>query len=82
MVLNSQRMDIPVIVVTLPSMESGIIQTFRLGAADCLILPLREAGIVQAVERILKQVHERRERDRLEKRLENRLRNYGSACVS
>lgn len=69
-VLNSQRMDIPVIVVAAPGMESEVIQTFRLGAADYLILPLREAEIVQAVERILKQVHERRERDRLEKQLQ------------
>ena len=58
------------IVVAAPGMESEVIQTFRLGAADYLILPLREAEIVQAVERILKQVHERRERDRLEKQLQ------------
>lgn len=68
--LSSQRMDIPVIVVASPGMEADVIQAFRLGAADYLLLPLREAEVLQAVERILRQVHERRDRERLERQLQ------------
>ena len=50
--------------------ESDIVQAFRLGAADYLLLPVREAEVVSAVERVLKQVHERRERDRLAQQLQ------------
>jgi signal transduction histidine kinase len=42
-----------------------IIQAFRLGATDYLLWPVREAEVINAVERVLKQVRDRRERERL-----------------
>ncbi len=67
--LASQGMDIPVILIAGKGMESDVIQAFRLGAADYLIWPVREAEIVAAVERVLKQVRNRRERETLAKQL-------------
>jgi FixJ family two-component response regulator len=68
---SSQGIELPVIVMAGEAMENDVIQSFRLGAADYLKTPLREAEIVSAVERALKQVRERRERERLAKTLEN-----------
>ena len=68
---SSQGIELPVIVMAGEAMENDVIQSFRLGAADYLKTPLREAEIVSAVERALKQVRERRERDRLARTLEN-----------
>lgn len=67
--LNSQGLDVPVIVIAAKGMESDIIQAFRLGASDYLLWPMREAEIVAAVERVLKQVRERKERENLAKQL-------------
>ena len=69
--LSSQGVEVPVIVMAEEGMEDDIIQSFRLGAADYLKRPLREAEIVSAVERALKQVRARRERERLTKKLES-----------
>jgi two-component system NtrC family sensor kinase len=63
--LSSQGIDIPVIVIAQKGMEADIIQAFRLGASDYLLLPVREAEVVSAVERALKQVRSRREREAL-----------------
>jgi signal transduction histidine kinase len=41
-----------------------------LGASDYLLLPLREAEVVNAVNRVLQQVHDRRERERLSQQLQ------------
>ncbi len=68
--LQSQNIEIPVIVLAQSGKESDIIQAFRLGAADYLVAPLREAEVINVVERVLKQVHERRERDRLARQLQ------------
>ncbi|MBN2547533.1 MAG: response regulator [Anaerolineales bacterium] len=67
--LNSQNIDAPVIVIAQKGMESDLVQAFRLGAADYLLSPMREAEIVSAVERVLKQVRSRRERETLAKQL-------------
>jgi two-component system NtrC family sensor kinase len=67
--LNSQGMDVPVIVVAAKGMEGDIIQAFRLGASDYVLWPAREAEIVTAVERVLKQVRARKERENLAKQL-------------
>lgn len=67
--LNSQGMDVPVIVVATKGMEGDIIQAFRLGASDYVLWPAREAEIVTAVERVLKQVRARKERENLAKQL-------------
>ena len=63
--LNSQGLEIPVIVLAQKGMEADIIQAFRLGASDYLLWPVREAEVVSAVERVLKQVRSRREREAL-----------------
>ena len=65
--LTSQGVDAPVIIIAQKGMEGDLIQAFRLGAADYLLWPAREAEIVSAVERVLKQVRSRRERETLAK---------------
>lgn len=66
---SSQGLDVPVIVLAEKGMEGDVIQAFRLGAADFLTYPIREAEVVAAVERILKQVRARREKDQLSRQL-------------
>jgi signal transduction histidine kinase/DNA-binding response OmpR family regulator len=68
--LNSQNIDVPVIVLGSKGSEREIAQAFRLGAADYLLWPVREAEVITVVERALKQVRERRERDRLGRQLQ------------
>jgi signal transduction histidine kinase/FixJ family two-component response regulator len=68
--LNSQGINTPVIVLVQKGMESDIIQAFRLGASDYLVWPVRDAEVVSAVERLLKQVRERREREQLARQLQ------------
>jgi len=68
--LNSQGINTPVIVMAIKGMEAELIQTLRLGAADYLLWPLREPEVLNAVERVLKQVHERQERERLSRQLQ------------
>ena len=63
--LASQGVQTPLIIIAARGMEADLIQTFRLGAADYLLLPAREAEVVNAVNRVLQQVHDRSERDRL-----------------
>ena len=67
--LNSQGMEVPVIVIAEKGQEHHVIQAFRLGATDYLLWPVREAEVVAAVERSLKQVRERRAREGLALRL-------------
>jgi len=67
--LSSQSMDAPVIVIAQKGMESDLVQAFRLGAADYLLWPTREAEVVSAVERVFKQVRSRRERETLARQL-------------
>jgi DNA-binding response OmpR family regulator/signal transduction histidine kinase len=68
--LSAQGVQTPVIIISPRGMEADIIQTFRLGAADYLMLPAREAEVVNAVNRVLKQVHDRREREHLSQQLQ------------
>lgn len=67
--LSSQGAHSPVIVLAKRGSEASLMQTFRLGAADYLIWPSREAEVISAVERVLRQVHERKERDQLSQTL-------------
>jgi len=67
--LTSQGLDVPIVVIAPKGMEADIIQAFRLGAADFLYWPVREAEVVSAVERVLKQVRARREREILARQL-------------
>ena len=66
---NSQGLQMPVIVIAEKGQENNVIQAFRLGAADYLLWPVREAEVVSAVERTLKQVRERHARQRLDQQL-------------
>ncbi len=68
--IRSQGIQTPVVLLAQRGQESDIVQAFRLGAADYLLLPVREAEVVSAVERVLKQVNERRERERLAQQLQ------------
>lgn len=63
--LTSQGIETPVIMLAPRGSEMEIIQAFRLGATDYLLWPVREAEVINAVERVLKQVRDRRERERL-----------------
>ncbi len=68
--LQAQGRDVPVMVMGRAGDEHAILQAFRLGALDYLALPAREAEVVAAVDRALKQVRERKERRLLAQRLE------------
>jgi len=65
----AQGISTPVLVVANTGQEPDIIQAFRLGAADYLMWPAREAEVLAAVERLLSRVHESRDRQRLDQRL-------------
>ena len=68
--LSSQGVEVPIIVLAEKGSEHDLIQAFRLGASDYLTIPIREAEVITAVERVLKQVRARRERVQLEKQLQ------------
>jgi two-component system NtrC family sensor kinase len=68
-ILKSSGIDIPVIIMAKKGSESEIIQSFRLGATDYLLFPVRETEVLSAVERVLRQLHNRRERERLEEKI-------------
>jgi len=67
--LASQGINIPTIVIAEKGQESNIIQAFRLGASDYLMLPAREAEVLACVERALKQVREIRAREKLDEQI-------------
>lgn len=64
--LTSQGIHTPVLVIAGKGQEQAIIQAFRLGAADYLLWPSRDAEVLSAVERVLSRVHETRYRQRLD----------------
>jgi FixJ family two-component response regulator len=64
-VLQSQGMDIPVIVIAGKNDQADILHAFRMGATDFLTTPIREAEVINAVERAMKTVRGRAERDQL-----------------
>jgi DNA-binding response OmpR family regulator len=65
----AQGINTPVLVVAGKGQEQDILQAFRLGAADYLLWPAREAEVLSAVERALDSVHGARERQRLDLKL-------------
>lgn len=65
-----QGLDVPIIVIAEKGMENDVIQAFRLGASDFLGWPLREAEVVSAVERVLRQVRSKREKETLSRQLD------------
>lgn len=68
--LSSRGLDSPLVVVAEKGQEQSVIQAFRLGAADVLFWPARDAEIVRVVERALQQTRETRARQRLGQQLE------------
>lgn len=66
---SSQGIDVPIIVIGGDETVGDVVQVFRLGASDYLIPPLREAEVVFTVEKALKKVRERRNRENLTRRL-------------
>jgi two-component system NtrC family sensor kinase len=67
--LSSQGIGVPIIVIAGEGMEHDVVQAFRLGAADCLSWPAREAEVLSSVERVIKQVRNQRESERLTRQL-------------
>jgi two-component system NtrC family sensor kinase len=67
--LTSQGVDAPVIVITQKGMEEDLVQAFRLGASDYLVWPIRETEVASAIERVVKQVRAKRERETLARQL-------------
>lgn len=67
--LNAQGFEAPIIIISPKTQEGDLMQAFRLGAADVLQWPVREAEIVAAVERVMKQVRARQEREHLARQL-------------
>lgn len=65
----AQGITTPVMVIASQGQEQDIIQAFRLGAADYLMWPARDAEVLSAVERLLSRVHEVRDRQRLDLKL-------------
>lgn len=64
--LTSQGIHTPLLVIAEKGQEQAIIHAFRLGAADYLLWPARDAEVLTAVERVLGRVHEVRYRQRLD----------------
>jgi DNA-binding response OmpR family regulator len=69
----AQGINTPVLVVASKGQEQDIIQAFRLGAADYVLWPARDAEVLSAVERVLSRVHESRDRQRLDLKLNEAL---------
>jgi DNA-binding response OmpR family regulator len=64
--LNSQGVDTPLLVIANKGQEHDIIQAFRLGAADYILWPSRDAEVLSAVDRVLARVRNVRENRRLD----------------
>ena len=63
--LRAQAIEAPVIVIGSESEMKSILQAFRLGASDYLMRPVREAELIQAVERATRERRLLRERSGL-----------------
>lgn len=67
--LAAQGVNTPLLVIANKGQEQEIIQAFRLGAADYLLWPARDAEVLSVVERALERVHEARDRQQLDLKL-------------
>ena len=67
--LNSQGVQSPLMIIAEKGQEQDVIQAFRLGAADILLWPARDAEVVSAVDRVLTQVRDAHARRRLDEQL-------------
>lgn len=68
--LSYQQVRIPVIMTAPAGQEQDVIRAFRLGASDYVRSPVREAELISAVERAMKDHLARREREALKRKLE------------
>ena len=68
--LAAQGVNTPLLMIANKGQEQEIIQAFRLGAADYLLWPARDAEVLSVVERVLSRVHETRDRQRLDVKLD------------
>ncbi len=68
--LNSQGLEIPAILIIEADEATDAIQAHHLGASDFLIRPVRGAELASVVERTIKQVRARREREDLADQLQ------------
>jgi DNA-binding response OmpR family regulator len=69
--LASQGVGTPLIVIGEKGQEEDILQAFRVGAADYLHWPARDAEVVSVVERVLRWTHEGHVRARLDRQLKD-----------
>jgi len=67
--LRSQGTHVPMLITAPKGMETDAIQAFRLGAHDYLTKPLREAEVVSALERVIKEIRLRHEHRQLAEQL-------------
>ncbi|HEX2997079.1 MAG TPA: response regulator [Anaerolineales bacterium] len=67
--LTAQGINTPLLVIASKGQEQDIIQAFRLGAADYLLWPARDAEVLAAVDRVLNRVRATRDRQRLDQKL-------------
>ncbi len=63
--LSAQAIDLPVVILADPGTEKDALHVFRLGAKDYVVRPLREAEMIQVIERIMRDVRLRRDREDL-----------------
>jgi two-component system NtrC family sensor kinase len=63
--LSSQALDLPVVILADVGAEKEALHAFRLGARDYVVRPLREAEMIQVIERIMRDVRLRRDREML-----------------
>jgi len=67
--LNSQGVDIPLLVISERGTENDILQAFRAGAVDYMYWPARDAEILSAVERALRHTRDARTSKQLDREL-------------
>ncbi|MBN1430214.1 MAG: response regulator [Anaerolineae bacterium] len=63
--LSAQAVDLPVVILADVGAEKEALHAFRLGARDYVVRPLREAEMIQVIERIMRDIRVRRDRESL-----------------
>ncbi|MBN1312125.1 MAG: response regulator [Anaerolineae bacterium] len=63
--LSAQAVDLPVVILADIGAEKEALHAFRLGAKDYVVRPLREAEMIQVIERIMRDIRVRRDREML-----------------
>ncbi|UCC62490.1 MAG: response regulator, partial [Anaerolineae bacterium] len=76
--LHNDGQDIPVILMTFHGSEELAVQVFRMGVKDYVIKPFDVQELLAAIERALTEVRLRRERDALNRQLEQRVKELNT----